>query len=172
MSYSFQSIVVRWRICVFFLPLVFSSCWENENDENVNSADDFSSGDLERIENLESEIERLKWENSRLSLKIRTVDGQKLVRDKRTGLWHFDVERNPYTGRLVEYRSNNKGLLVEAFFYKGKRDGVERFWHENGKLKSKSQWFAGRKNGLSEEWDDAGQLIKAENYTNGKLSGP
>ena len=172
MSYSFQSIVVRWRICVFFLSLVFSSCWENENDENVNSADDFSSGDLERIENLESEIERLKWENSRLSLKIRTVDGQKLVRDKRTGLWHYDVERNPYTGRLVEYRSNNKGLLVEAFFYKGKRDGVERFWHENGKLKSKSQWFAGRKNGLSEEWDDAGQLIKAENYTNGKLSGP
>lgn len=172
MSYSFQSIVFRWRVCVFFLPLVFSSCWENENDENVNSADDFSSGDLERIENLESEIERLKWENSRLSLKIRTVDGQKLVRDKRTGLWHFDVERNPYTGRLVEYLSNNKGLLVEAFFYKGKRDGVERFWHENGKLKSKSQWFAGRKNGLSEEWDEAGQLIKAENYTNGKLSGP
>lgn len=172
MSYSFQSIVVRWRICVFFLPFVFSSCWENENAENVNSADDFSSGDLERIENLESEIERLKWENSRLSLKIRTVDGEKLVRDKRTGLWHFDVERNPYTGRLVEYLSNNKGLLVEAFFYKGKRDGVERFWHENGKLKSKSQWFAGRKNGLSEEWDEAGQLIKAENYTNGKLSGP
>ena len=46
MSYFFKSIVVRWRICIFFLPLVFSSCWENETDENVNSADDFTSGDL------------------------------------------------------------------------------------------------------------------------------
>ena len=55
-----------------------------------------------KIRELEADLEVAKWENVRLGLKLRKVDGASLVRDKQTNLWHFDVERTPFTGRAVE----------------------------------------------------------------------
>ena len=122
----------------------------------------------ETIERLSKEMEILKWENSRLALKMPRVDGSELVRDKVTGLWHHDVERVPYTGRAFEtYPSGNpKG---EASFLKGLQDGMSRFWHENGARKEESQWFDGRRHGLFRRWDDLGKLVEAKRYKNGEL---
>ena len=114
------------------------------------------------------EITLLKWENSRLSLKLRSVDGAALVRDVQTNLWHFDVERTPYTGNATENFKNGKPR-AEASFLKGKRDGVARYWYENGILKLEEQWFDGKQDGLFREWGEEGQLLKALRYKRGEL---
>ena len=110
----------------------------------------------------------MKWENVRLSLKVRTVDGSALVRDKRTNLWHYDVEFEPFTGRAVEEFEPGKPR-AEAHFLKGKKDGMERFWYENGILKEEGQWFNNQANGMMREWDEKGRLTKAVRYKNGEL---
>lgn len=121
-----------------------------------------------KIRELEADLEVAKWENVRLSLKLRKVDGASLVRDKKTNLWHFDVERTPFTGRAVEeYADGNP--QAEAHFLLGKKDGMERFWYPNGQLKEEGQWFDNRANGLMRSWDEQGRLSKAVRYKNGDL---
>ena len=92
---------------------IFSSCSGDENLEETN-------GESKTLEKLKIEVDSLNWELSRMALKIRTVDGGRLVRDKATDLWHFDVERVPFTGRALEYQRNNLPL-AEAYFLTEKR---------------------------------------------------
>lgn len=122
----------------------------------------------EKIRELEADLEVAKWENARLGLKIRQVDGASLVRDKKTGLWHYDVERTPFTGRAVE-KFEDGSPRAEAHFLEGQKDGMERFWYSNGKLKEEGQWFNNRANGLMRTWTDEGKLSKAFRYKNGDL---
>lgn len=122
----------------------------------------------EKIRELEADLDVAKWENVRLSLKMRKVDGSSLVRDTQTGLWHFDVERTPFTGLAVEsFKDGNP--RAEAQFLDGQKDGMERFWYPNGKLKEEGQWFDNQANGLMRSWDEEGKLLKAVRYKNGQL---
>jgi len=153
---------------VIFSSLFQTSCLEEEAEGSKNSSKEEETANNNKILELEKEITLLKWENSRLSLKLRSVDGAALVRDVQTNLWHFDVERTPYTGNATENFKNGKPR-AEASFLKGKRDGVARYWHENGILKLEEQWFDGKEDGLFREWDDEGQLLKALRYKRGEL---
>ena len=153
---------------VIFSSLFQTSCLEEEAEGSKNSSKEEETANNNKILELEKEITLLKWENSRLSLKLRSVDGAALVRDVQTNLWHFDVERTPYTGNATENFKNGKPRAV-ASFLKGKRDGVARYWHENGILKLEEQWFDGKEDGLFREWDDEGQLLKALRYKRGEL---
>ena len=56
------------------------------------------------------------------------------------------------------------GSLLE-----GQKDGMERFWYSNGRLKEEGQWFNNRPNGLMRAWDEEGKLTKAVRYKNGDL---
>lgn len=122
----------------------------------------------EQIRELEADLEVAKWENARLSLKIRRVNGASLVRDKKTGLWHYDVERTPFTGMAAEQYEDGSPQ-AEAHFLEGQKDGMERFWHANGQLKEEGQWYNNRANGLMRVWDEDGKLSKAVRYKNGDL---
>jgi hypothetical protein len=153
---------------VIFSSLFQTSCLEEDAEDSKISSKEEETANNNRILELEKEITLLKWENSRLSLKLRSVDGATLVRDVQTNLWHFDVERTPYTGNATENFKNGKPR-AEASFLKGKRDGVARYWHENGILKLEEQWFDGKEDGLFREWDDEGQLLKALRYKRGEL---
>ena len=97
----------------------------------------------------------MRWENTRLALKIRSEDGSRLVKDKKSGLWHFDVERVPYTGIVVENFADGSPR-AEASFLKGRKDGMERFWYENGILKEESHWFDGLADGIMQTWNEEG----------------
>ena len=155
--------------CLVILPSLFqTSCLEEEAEGSKNSSKEEETANNNKILELEKEITLLKWENSRLSLKLRSVDGAALVRDVQTNLWHFDVERTPYTGNATENFKNGKPR-AEASFLKGKRDGVARYWHENGILKLEEQWFDGKQDGLFREWGEEGQLLKALRYKRGEL---
>tara|TARA_Y100000588_G_C14241690_1_gene919681 strand:+ start:297 stop:797 length:501 start_codon:yes stop_codon:yes gene_type:complete len=123
---------------------------------------------VETLDRLKKELEILKWENSRLALKVIKVDGSQLVRDKTTGLWHHDVNRVPFTGRAIETYGNgsSKG---EASFLKGRQDGMSRFWYESGARKEESQWFDNRLHGFFRRWDEVGKLIEMKQFKNGEL---
>ena len=82
------------------------------------------------------------------------------------GVTYKEDKKNVQTA--IENFKNGKPR-AEASFLKGKRDGVARYWHENGILKLEEQWFDGKEDGLFREWDDEGQLLKALRYKRGEL---
>ena len=157
----------KFYVFVFVAFFTLPACWDENSDANQNSPEEENSKNNRLIE-LEKEIELLKWENARLSLKLRSVDGAALVRDVQTNLWHFDVERTPYTGNASENFKDGK-LRAEASFLKGKRDGLFRYWYNSGVLESEGQWFDGKEDGLFREWNEEGQLLKAVRYKSGEL---
>ena len=155
-------------ITIFSLVFLTVSCFDDEEEESTEKSGGNALDRREKIRQLELDVETLKWENSRLFLKVRSVNGSSLVKDKRSGLWHFDVERTPYTGKATENFSDGSPR-AEASFLKGKKDGVERFWYSNGKLKEESQWFDGLANGIIRTWSEDGRLIRAVRYKKGEL---
>ena len=148
--------------------LVLAGCSDDEASSGSGEQTEGALDRSKRIRELETSLERLKWENSRLSLKIKTVNGASLVMDKKTGLWHHDVAREPFTGRVSE-EYPDRSPRAEGGFLRGKKDGMERFWYPNGKLKSEGQWFDGKQNGVFREWNEAGQLVRAARYKNGQV---
>lgn len=151
----------------FFPILALTSCLNDESNESQSAVEE-GNKDKNKITELKKELELLRWENARLSLKLRSVDGNALVRDVQTNLWHFDVERTPYTGNATENFDNGKPR-AEASFLNGKRDGTFRYWHENGSLESEGQWFDGKEDGLFREWNKEGKLLKVVRYKSGEL---
>lgn len=150
------------------LVILLTACEEDEPILTDNATGESAISRREKIQQLEADLEVAKWENIRLSLKIRKVDGSSLVRDKKTNLWHYDVERTPFTGRAVEEYENGSPR-AEAHFLEGYKDGMERSWYPNGQLKEEGQWFNNQANGLMRIWDKDGQLSKAVRYKNGDL---
>ncbi len=164
MNLNFLKILL---ISTFFPILALTSCLNDESNESQNAVEE-GNKDKNKITELKKELELLRWENARLSLKLRSVDGNALVRDVQTNLWHFDVERTPYTGNATENFDNGKPR-AEASFLHGKRDGTFRYWHENGNLESEGQWFDGKEDGLFREWNKEGKLLKVVRYKSGEL---
>ncbi|NDH16278.1 MAG: hypothetical protein EBY48_04225 [Opitutae bacterium] len=154
--------------CISFFAIYLLGCEEEKtvNVGNVNGESALTR--MERIKELEADIQIAEWENARLSLKLRKVNGGSLVRDKKTNLWHYDVERTPFTGIAVEQYADGSPQ-AEAHFLEGQKDGMERFWYPNGQLKEEGQWFNNRANGLMRSWDEKGKLSKAVRYKNGDL---
>lgn len=160
-----------FRKLFFFLFIVIAlmvGCEEESDGKEENNSGESALTREGKIRELEADLEVAKWENVRLSLKLRKVDGASLVRDKQTNLWHFDVERTPFTGRAVEEYEDGTPR-AEAHFLEGEKDGMERFWYSNGQLKEEGQWFNNRANGLMRSWSEEGKLTKAVRYKNGDL---
>ena len=165
--FCFEIIVMKLLYFVLaWCPLLFVGC----EDEGREATDDGLSTfeQVETLDRLKSELEILKWENSRLALKVISVDGSQLVRDKSTGLWHHDVNRVPFSGRAIEVHANGRPK-GEASFLKGGKDGMSRFWYESGILKEEAQWFANRRHGFFRRWNEAGKLIESKKFKNGEL---
>ena len=161
-------LVLRF-LCFFSVLLLLVGCDQLGDSENQqDSPNESALSRKDRIRELEDNLEVAKWENVRLSLKLRKVNGASLVRDKITNLWHYDVERVPYTGIAVEEYEDGT-VRAEAHFLKGKKDGMERFWYRNGKIKEEGQWFNNKANGLMRMWDKDGKLTKAVRFKNGEL---
>ena len=156
-------ILILWGITIFSY-----GCLDLGEEKEVPVVEESALDRNQKIKELELKIETLQWENSRLSLKLKSVNGSSLVRDKITGLWHFDVEREPFSGRASEAFPDGSPR-AEADFHMGKKDGMETFWWPNGKLKEQGQWFDGLENGVFQEWDEQGKPLKVVRYKNGQL---
>ena len=163
---------MKFLIPALFLIIFFvSGCLDlddEKTDENIDADQESALERKKEIKELKLKVETLEWENARLSLKLISVNGAALVLDKRTGLWHHDVDRMPFTGRATEVFQNGSPR-GEADFHKGVKDGMERFWWPNGKLKEEGQWFAGNANGVFREWNERGEMLKVVRYKSGQL---
>jgi len=51
------------------------------------------------------------------------------------------------------------------------REGLWRFWHENGQLEHESNYVNGEREGLYRTWYENGQLKREGNYLNGEMEG-
>tara|TARA_Y100001934_G_C12216459_1_gene708636 strand:+ start:323 stop:853 length:531 start_codon:yes stop_codon:yes gene_type:complete len=150
-----------------FIPALLMSC----GDDGTAPPKETGAGAFEQketIEQLKKEVEILEWELVRLRLKIAVVDGAELVKDKRTGRRHHDVEREGFTGRAVQ-RFPDGSLQYEASFLEGLEDGMKRAWNAEGVKLEESQWFEGRLHGLFRRWDEAGRLVEEKRFKNGLL---
>jgi antitoxin component YwqK of YwqJK toxin-antitoxin module len=154
------------HVVLVLLPLLLAGCGGDGGATTDVGPSTFEQ--IETLDRLKKELAILKWENSRLALKVIKVDGSQLVRDKNTGLWHHDVNRVPFTGRAIETYANG-GAKGEASFLNGGQDGMSRFWYESGARKEESQWFDNRRHGFSRRWDEAGKLIESKEFKNGEL---
>ncbi len=158
----------HFLITLFMLFFSLGCSSDSEDTEKLEGKKSTSLERSERIKNLESEIKTLRWEITRLTLKMRTVNGSSLVKDKKTGLWHYDVERVPFTGRALESYPDGSPR-AEANFLNGQKDGMERFWYPNGKIKEEGQWFDGLANGIMSTWDEEGRPERIVRYKKGDL---
>ena len=89
-------------VILFFILIQQYGCSDPADTKPEPQNDQGTLARREKIKMLEAQVKSLRWENTRLALKVRTVDGNRMVKDKPTGLWHYDVERIPYTGMVVE----------------------------------------------------------------------
>tara|TARA_Y100001968_G_C19323552_1_gene700531 strand:- start:95 stop:556 length:462 start_codon:yes stop_codon:yes gene_type:complete len=138
------------------------------DDENRNPAPRASSFEqTEELENLRQQNNDLNWEINRLKPKVPTESGLDMVRSKTTGLWYLDVQREPFTGRAVE-KFEDGTWKGEVSFLKGKKDGVERYWHPNGLIRIESQWMNGELHGFVTEWDNRGKLLERRRFRRGE----
>ena len=156
------------KVLSILLLVFLVGCSDSSDTGSTLQKDEGALARQERIKLLEAELDSMKWENTRLVLKIRSVDGKSLVRDKKTGLWHFDVERVPYTGMAVENFPDGSPR-AEASFLKGRKDGMERFWYPNGVLKEESHWFDGLADGIMQKWNEDGGIKRIVRYKRGDL---
>ena len=86
-------------VLVVFVFLVVQNLDSIETNDSDIEGGKSTINRIQKLKEQEMVIDTLKWENTRLSLKIKQVNGESLVKDKQTGLWHYDVERQPFTGR-------------------------------------------------------------------------
>ena len=122
----------------------------------------------EEVTKLTRSNESLAWELERLRLKVITVDSADMVRyPPKTGLWHYDVEVKPFTGRAVNKFENGKPKH-DASFYEGKLDGVEKYWHPNGQVWKEKMWLEGEYHGFVTEWDANGNIMSRKRFHRGE----
>ena len=157
-----------FKVILFSILLLQYSCSDPAETKPEPQKDQGTLARREKIKMLEAQVKSLRWENTRLALKVRTVDGNRMVKDKPTGLWHYDVERIPYTGMVVE-KFPDGPPRGEASFIKGRKDGMERFWYPNGRLKEESHWFDGQPDGIMQTWDQEGEVQRIIRFKRGEL---
>ena len=63
-----------------------------------------------------------------------------------------------FTGISRQYDGDQ--ILFEIKFKKGRKDGISKFWHKNGSLKSMLTFKNGIAKGAYKLWDKSGNLIE------------
>ena len=120
----------KFYVIVFVAFFTLPACWDENSDANQNSPVEENSKNNRLIE-LEKEIELLKWENARLSLKLRSVDGAALVRDVQTNLWHFESKVLKHEiGRIINGEIPHLRISILSAIYMTKY-AVHEFMGEN-----------------------------------------
>lgn len=89
------------------------------------------------------------------------------------------AEERPISGDGVEYFVDDR-LAARVYYHSngamewemyfddaGVRHGVERYGHENGRIKWQSRWRHGVQIGKQEQWDEEGNLICATRFVRG-----
>ena len=66
------------------------------------------------------------------------------------------------------YDKDNTKIESEVFMMNGKKEGVYKSYHKNGKLWKEVNYIDNKRNGIYKKYYDNGQLWKEVNYIDGK----
>lgn len=102
-----------------------------------------------------------------LSLFITVLSAQELQLQK--GKAYQDGKL--FTGVDVTFFIDTEIIETETNYTKGLKDGIETFYHKNGKKKADRIWKKGLKNGLWITWDEEGNKTAEASYTKNKKDG-
>ena len=86
------------------------------------------------------------------------------------GLWYNPGNRTPYTGK-TERKHFNETRISEINYFKGKRQGLSRFWYSNGKIKSTANYHSGVLEGNSTYHYNNGNIQNLTPYRKGVKHG-
>ena len=142
-------------ISVFLISFLIISCSNNEkqsinkNKKTVVVTNDKSDlPTIKKVENIDKILVRESTELNSVSPDQLKVDG---------GQRYF-LNDVLYSGFTCQYDGDQ--ILFEIKFKKGRKDGVSKFWHKNGSLKSMLTFKNGIAKGAFKLWDKSGNLIE------------
>ncbi len=78
--------------------------------------------------------------------------------------------KNKWINNYQFFHENGKIAFDWKYSETGKRQGIQRYYHENGNLQIEGEWTNGQKNGYIKQFDKNGELIYQANYANGKVN--
>ena len=142
-------------ISVFLISFLIISCSNNEkqsvnkNKKTVVVTNDKS--DLQTIKKVENFDKILVRESTELN----SVSPDQLKVDGGQRYFLNDVL---YSGFTCQYDGDQ--ILFEIKFKNGRKDGVSKFWHNNGSPKSMLTFKNGIAKGPYKLWDKSGNLIE------------
>ena len=142
-------------ISVFLISFLIISCSNNEkksinkNKKTVVVTNDKS--DLPTIKTVENFDKILVRESTELN----SVSPDQLKVDGGQRYFLNDVL---YSGFTCQYDGDQ--ILFEIKFKNGRKDGVSKFWHNNGSPKSMLTFKNGIAKGVYKLWDKSGKLIE------------
>ncbi len=82
----------------------------------------------------------------------------------------YSQHEHPH-GKIELYNRKTKLIIYEKNYKEGKKEGIQKSWHENGQIWNEGNYKEGKKEGIQKNWYDNGQLCYEENYKEGELDG-
>jgi len=142
-------------ISVFLISFLIISCSNNEkqsinkNKKTVVVTNDNSDlPTIKKVKNIDKILVRESKELNSVSPDQLKVDG---------GQRYF-LNDVLYSGFTCQYDGDQ--ILFEIKFKNGRKDGVSKFWHNNGSPKSMLTFKNGIAKGAYKLWDKSGKLIE------------
>ncbi len=142
-------------VSIFLISFFIISCSNNEkkttskNKKTVVVTNDKSDlPSIKKVENFDKILVRESTELNSVSPDQLKVDG---------GQRYF-LNDVLYTGFTCQ--NDGDQILFEIKFKNGRKDGVSRFWHNNGSPKSMLTFKNGIAEGAYKLWDKSGKLIE------------
>jgi len=160
--------MIKNNYIAFLLSVLFISCGgnvENQNIEKENNdqkpekkkvkitkiSDDNQVLNIESnssVDNKDEEMVNLPSDALRISPDSLTVDGGQ----------RYYLNDNLFTGFSCQYEGDL--MIFEIQFQNGLKNGVSRFWHNNGQPKSMLTFKNGTVSGKYKLWDKEGGLVE------------
>ncbi|MBI5542178.1 MAG: toxin-antitoxin system YwqK family antitoxin [Bacteroidia bacterium] len=81
------------------------------------------------------------------------------------GIW----KGNKWVGEYKYFFPNGKPSYEWKYSEQGKRTGVQKYYHENGKIMIEGEWNEGKESGPIKEYDENGKLVAEKTFNNGLL---
>ncbi len=83
------------------------------------------------------------------------------------GFWKV----NKWIGDYEYYYSNGSPQYLWHYNEQGKRQGVQKYFYQNGKLQLEGTWNNGKEQGVMKEYYDNGVLKRVSNWNDGQING-
>ena len=159
--------MIKNNYIVFLLSVLFISCGGNIDDQNIEKENNDQNPQKKKVKitKISDDSDVLNIE-SRLSVNNEDndiVDNSNALRVspdslKVDGGQRYYLNDNLFTGFSCQYEGDL--MIFEIQFRNGLKNGISRFWHNNGQQQSMLTFKNGTASGKYKLWDKEGRLVE------------